>query len=122
MGFELSQAEEYKRTYGFEENILEGKILSAIRPIFDTVIEEIKKSLNFYQNKYPEDSIKVISLCGGTAKLPGLVVYLTQNLGIETQIGNPWLTVGKDPNVFPMLDTEGPVFAIAVGLAMKEIV
>lgn len=122
MGFELSQAEEYKRTYGLEEDKLEGKILSAVKPIFDTVIEEIKRALAFYQGKYPEEPIKIVSLCGGTAKLPGLVVYLAQNLGIETQIGNPWVAVGRDPKVFPKIDEEGPIFAVAVGLAQKEIV
>jgi type IV pilus assembly protein PilM len=122
MGFELSQAEEYKRTYGLEEDKLEGKILAAVKPIFDTVIEEIKRSLVFYQEKYPEEPIKIVSLCGGTAKLPGLVVYLAQNLGIETQIGNPWVTVSHDPKLFPKIDEEGPVFAVALGLAMKEIV
>lgn len=122
MGFELSQAEEYKRAYGLEEDKLEGKILSAIKPIFDAVIEEIKRSLIFYQGKYPEEPIKIVSLCGGTAKLPGLVSYLAQNLGIETQIANPWLTVDHDPKLFPKIVEEGPVFAVAAGLAMKEIV
>jgi type IV pilus assembly protein PilM len=121
MGFEISQAEEYKRTYGLEENILEGKILAAVKPIFDTVIEEVKRSLNFFQGRYPEDRIKIVSLCGGTAKLPGLVVYLTQNLGVETQVGNPWLNVSRDNRAYPNLEQEGPIFAVAAGLAMKEI-
>lgn len=121
MGFELSQAEEYKRTYGLEEDKLEGKILAAVKPIFDTVIEEIKRAMVFYQGKHPDDPIKIVSLCGGTAKLPGLVVYLAQNLGIETQIGNPWANVGFNPKIFPKLNEEGPTFAVASGLAMKEI-
>lgn len=122
MGFELSQAEEYKRTYGLEEDKLEGKILQAIKPIFDTVVEEIKRALLFDQGKHAEEPIKVISLCGGTAKLPGLITYLTQNLGIETQIGNPWTNVEKDIKIYPQIEEEGPVYAVAVGLAMKETV
>jgi len=122
MGFELSQAEEYKRTYGLEEDKLEGKILIAVKPIFDTIIEEIRKSLIFYQDRYPGEQIKIINLCGGTAKLPGVVVYLAKNLGIETQIGDPWISVGHDPKIFPKIEEDGPVFAIAVGLAMREII
>lgn len=120
MGFEISQAEEYKRTYGLEEDKLEGKILAAVKPIFETVIEEIKRAVVFYQGKYPEEPIKMVRLCGGAAKLPGLILYLAQNLGIETQIGNPWTVISHEPNVFPGIDEEGPVFAVAVGLAMKE--
>lgn len=121
MNFELLQGEEYKRTYGLEEDKLEGKVLAAIKPIFDTIIEEIKKAVNFYQGKYPQEPIKVVSLCGGTAKLPGLVMYVAQNLNIETQIGNPLALINKDIKSFPKIDQEGPVFAVAIGLAMKEI-
>lgn len=121
MGFELSQAEEFKRTYGLEEDKLEGKILAAVKPILDTIVEEIKRSIVSYQGKYPAEPIKIVSLCGGTAKLPGLVVYLTQNLGIESQIGNPWLNVDWDEKTFSKIDQEGPVFAVAAGLAMKEV-
>lgn len=119
MGFELSQAEEYKRTYGLEENKLEGKIMAATKPIFDSLIEEIKRALIFYHDKYPDEPMKVVSLCGGTAKLPGLVAYLAENLGIETQIGNPWLNVQKDEKIFAKVNEEGPVYAVALGLAQK---
>lgn len=122
MGFELSQAEEYKRTYGLEEDKLEGKILTAVKPIFDTIIEEIKRSLVFYQDKYPAEQILNASLCGGTSKLPGLMSYLTQNLGIETQIGNPWVSVTKESKAFPKIEEEGAVFAVAIGLAMREVI
>lgn len=120
LGFELSQAEEYKRTYGLEEDKLEGKILAAVKPIFNAIIEEIKRAVVYYNSRYIEEPIKIISICGGTAKLPGLVTNLTQNLGIETQIGNPWGNIEKDPQIFPKIDQEGMVFAVAAGLAMKE--
>lgn len=121
MDLDISQAEEYKRTYGILEDKFEGRILNAVKPILEMMIEEIKKSLMFYQDKYPEEPIRVINLCGGTAKLPGFTAYLAQNLGIEAQIGNPWLNVKKDPRFFSKIEEEGTIFAVAVGLAMKTI-
>lgn len=119
IGLEISQAEEYKRTYGLEEDKLEGKILLSVKPILDTIIEETKKSILFFQQNYPGDVIKTITLSGGTAKLPGLGRYLTANLGLETQIANPWLKISAEPKFFPHLNEEGPIFAVACGLALK---
>lgn len=121
LGLELSQAEEYKRTYGLEEDKFEGKILASIKPILDTIIDEIKRGLIFYQGKYPNEMVKIATLCGGTAKLPGLAMYLAQNIGVEAQIGNPWQKVSRDYKFFPKIEDDGPVYGIAVGLAMKEV-
>lgn len=119
MGLEISQAEEYKRTYGLEEDKFEGKILASVKPILDMVIEEVKKILMFYQEKHPEEPIRVVSLCGGTAKLPGLALYLAQNFGIEAQISNPWVNIQRNPKIFSKIEEVGPIFTVAVGLAMR---
>ena len=119
MGLEISQAEEYKRTYGLEEDKLEGKILTAVKPILDAMIDEARRSIIFYQENYPDDHLRVVSLCGGTAKLPGLGTYLAQNLALEVQIGNPWLKIEANPKFFPNINEEGSIFAVACGLAMK---
>ena len=119
MGLEISQAEEYKRTYGLEEDKLEGKILTSVKPILDAMIDEARRSIIFYQENYPEDHLQVVSLCGGTAKLPGLGTYLAQNLALEAQIGNPWIKVSANPKFFPNINEEGPIFAVSCGLAMK---
>lgn len=120
MGLEISQAEEYKRTYGLEEDKLEGKILISIKPVLDTIVDEIKKSLIFFNENYPSEPIKLAQLCGGTAKLPGLGLYLASSLGLETQIANPWLKVSLAQKFFSSLNEEGPIFAIACGLSMKN--
>ena len=45
---------------------------------------------------------------------------LTDSTGIETQIGNPWARIVKDPKRFMKMDEEGAVFVVAIGLAMRE--
>lgn len=120
MGLEISQAEEYKRTYGLEEDKLEGKILTSVKPILDAMIDEARRSIIFYKENYPEDHLQVVNLCGGTAKLPGLGTYLAENLALEVQIGNPWLKITANPKFFPNINEEGPLFAVACGLAMKS--
>lgn len=117
-GFEISQAEEFKKTYGLEKDKLEGKIVAAVGPIMDTILAEMKRAIAFYQEKYKEESLGVVILSGGTARVPGMVVYMAENLGIEVQLANPWLGLTRDGR-FRVLDSEGPVFSVAVGLAFR---
>jgi len=117
-GFEISQAEEFKKTYGLEKDKLEGKIVTAVRPIMDTILAEMKRAIAFYQEKHREEQLGVIILSGGTARVPGMVVYMAENLGIEVQLANPWFGIVRDER-FHVLDNEGPVFSVAVGLAFR---
>ncbi len=112
------QAEEYKKTYGLQQGVLEGKILAVLDPIMVTVINEIKRALAFFQEKYVNERIEAIILSGGSAKLPGIVSYMTEKINIETQVANPWVGIQKEAR-FTVLNAEGPSFAVAVGLAMR---
>lgn len=121
LGFEMDQAEEYKKTYGLEKESLEGKVQATIKPIIDTILTEIKKALAFNQEKYPSDQVSRLVLTGGVAHLPGIASYFTQTLGIETQIGNPWTKIQVDLPKFAQITGEPAVFAVATGLALRSL-
>ena len=119
LDFTLAQAEEYKRTYGVQQDKLEGKIAAAVKPITDTIANELKHALAFYQEKYKDDHVELVLLSGGTSRLPGMVVYLAGALGVEVQLANPWIGIARAPR-FNVLNTEGPNFCVAVGLALRQ--
>lgn len=119
LDFNPTQAEEFKKTYGLEQDKLEGKIVSAVKPIMDTIIGEMKRAVVFYQEKHKQERIETIILSGGTAKLPGMVVYIAQSMGLEAQLANPWVGIRRDER-FRVLEGEGVTFAVAVGLALRE--
>lgn len=121
LGFEMDQAEEYKKTYGLDVSQLEGKVMQAIKPVFDLIVNEIRRALAYYAGKQPSDPVKRAVLSGGSAKLPGIVVYLANALGIEVQIGNPWTSVALPQAQQDKLIDSGPTYAVSVGLALKEI-
>lgn len=119
LGLEPSQAEEFKKTYGFESDKMESKLITAMAPIMDTIVGEIKRSIAFFVEKHPGETLKVVLLSGGTAKTPGLVKHLAEKIGnVEIQLVNPWVGITKDVR-FNVLDGEGPTFAVAVGLALR---
>ncbi len=121
LGFEVNQAEEYKKTYGLEEDKLEGKIAKSLMPHFTTIFSEIEKNVAYFKELYPKEDITNITVCGGGAKLPGLILSLTKNLGLDTQISNPFINLTVDPKILPTLSADAPTYTQAVGLALKEI-
>lgn len=118
-GFSLSQAEEYKKTYGVAKTPTGGRIGQTTTLVLASIMNEIKKAIAFYTEKHKgEDLVRQIVLSGGTAKLPGIDAFFAQQVGIETVIANPWKVI-VNQEVPAELQEAAPEYTIAVGLALK---
>ncbi len=120
-GLEFLQAEEYKKTYGLEKEHFDGKLAEVIKPLLNVLSSELQRAVAFYQSKKPDDPVKRLILSGSSALLPGIVKFFTQNLGLETQIADPWQELSKENNQFPNLEENGPSYVVACGLALKDL-
>lgn len=120
LNFEPTQAEEYKKVYGLLEDQLGGKIYQVLKPLADVIVSEARRMIQSFQIKNPQNPVKRIVLLGGGAKLPGLVVYLANNLGLEVQEADPWYFIQKDKVVPPKLLSAAASYVVAVGLALRE--
>lgn len=118
--FELSQAEEYKKVYGMLEDQLEGKVFEVLKPIADIIVGESKRVIQSFEAKYSQNPIKRVVLSGGGAKMPGLVIYFANNLGLEVQEADPWYSIAKDKALTPKLSQDASSYSVAVGLALRE--
>ncbi len=118
--FEMPQAEEYKKVYGMNKEQLGGKVFEAVKPIMDIILGEAKRVIQSYEAKYPQNPIKRLVLSGGGAKLPGLVIYFANNLGLEVQEADPWYSIIKDKTLATKLTQDAPSYAVAVGLALRN--
>jgi type IV pilus assembly protein PilM len=115
------QAEEYKKTYGLKQEEQSGKIGKTVVPLIQNFVSELKRVITYYQSQEGgNDPIRQAILIGGTSKLPGLVAYFAQNLGIETQIGDPWVRVGQK-DLLSKVASDPIIFSQAVGLSLKPI-
>lgn len=117
----FEQAEQYKKTYGVLENEFEGKVFHSVKPHIELIFSEIKRSLDFYTTKNPNDPIKRVVITGGTAKLPGILLYSATILGTEVQIGDPWFNITKDDRISVQLNEDAAYYPVSVGLALKEV-
>ena len=114
-GLPLDQAENYKRTYGFSKDQLDGKMMVVLKPIIDNIIGEIKKLIISYNDEHSGNLVSKLIITGGGAYLPGLIPYLSEAAGIEVVVGDPFSQMSLDAKYKNL----GPVFAIASGLAMQ---
>lgn len=113
------QAEEYKKVYGLLPDQMQGKVFEVLKPLVEVIAVEIERSIQSFQSKNPQSPIKRLVLSGGGAKLPGLVVYLANRLGLEAQEADPWGFLDKDPSIASRVTTD-PAYTVAVGLAMRN--
>lgn len=118
--FEITQAEEYKKVYGLSQDQLEGKVFTALKPVVDIILGETRRVIQSFETKHPQNQIKRVVLSGGGAKMPGLVIYLANNLGLEVQEADPWYFISKDKAIAGKLSQEAPFYSVAVGLALRE--
>jgi len=79
---ELSKldAENIKIEQGISSDI---KMLSLIRPVLEKLINQIKGSLEYYEQHFNEAKIEKIILSGNGSRLKGLKEYIVKETGIE---------------------------------------
>lgn len=121
LSLDLTQAEEYKRAYGLKTNQLEGKIKTSLAPVFEVVTAEIKKAIAFWNEKERNNPVSNIILSGGTANLPEATSTITNLLGVEVQIADPFANVTASEQIMSSLRGNACMFSVAVGLAQKEL-
>ncbi len=121
LNFEPLQAEEYKKTYGILEDQLGGKIYQVLKPLVDIIIAECQRVILSFQAKNPQNPIKRVVLSGGGAKLPGIVIYLANSLGLEVQEADPWYFEASNAQLVSKLSPEATLYTVAVGLALREL-
>lgn len=116
---EVTQAEEYKKSYGLDQTKLEGKVQKVIKPTVELILNEVKKVIAYYETRPGSMAIKRVMLSGGTALMPGLLEFFSNNLGLEVQLGNPFVQLELNDKQRQAVFEAGPLFSAAVGLAMK---
>jgi len=129
---DLIKAEKLKLNYGLEtRGTLEGgEIFEALLPSITELIEQIKKHLSYYQSHtahehLPPDSKGVgkILLCGGGSNLKGLPNFLSRELKIPVELGNPWINILPETKkeVPGLLFEKSLSYTTAIGLALRGV-
>ncbi len=91
----------------------------AILPVITRLGTELRRSLDFYLARLRGRAISRLILTGGTAKLTNLAPFLSRELGLPVEIGNPFAKCEAEATFPPeYLADVAPLMAVAVGLAL----
>lgn len=117
IGLDAAQAEQYKRSYGLDGTQFQGKVKDALLPPVNMLLTEIRKSVQYFINEHPQESVQRVVLSGGSAMLPSLVQHITNELGVEVLISSPFAGVeGQIPDT-----VNHPAMSVCMGLLQREM-
>lgn len=114
------KAEEMKKDYGLFENPIEKSLADIIKVHIDYIFSETNNVLLGYEKKYNRTISKVI-FTGGGSLLKGLKEIASNNFRAEIETGHPFSKVGAPEFLGKVLETTGPEFAVALGLALRKL-
>jgi type IV pilus assembly protein PilM len=100
------------------------EIFDAILPVLNELSMEIRRSVDYFRSRYPNDTIDQIILCGGSAKLRDLDQYVQYDMGIPTVVADPFAGVklaSKQMSAERLAEL-APAFTVALGLATRDAV
>jgi type IV pilus assembly protein PilM len=108
------------------EDLVQGRREEpAVRSLLDEKVEElavgIERAAAFIVAQSGGNIARVF-VCGGGARVPGLVSALGDRLGIRTEVANPLerITVRPEVSHSESLDQIAPMLMLTVGLALRQ--
>lgn len=120
------EAEKVKREKGFTRVKGNEDLFNSILPIASIIKDEALKQIAYW-NSHEKDSggeqskVSKIILCGGESTVAGLLEYLSYDLKIKAEIGNPWVNVASFNDYIPDIEKgDSLAYATVIGLALRQ--
>jgi type IV pilus assembly protein PilM len=120
MSLDQKQAEEVIFKFGLDKSKLEGQVYQAVITTIDMLINEVDKSIKFFQSRYVDKKIELIIVTGAASTMPEFPLHLANKFGINVEIGNAWRNVSYDSSRQNELSSISSTFGVAVGLAERS--
>jgi type IV pilus assembly protein PilM len=115
----FSKAEKLKREAGTSKYA--RQIFQATRPVFADLVQEMQRSLGFYQSLNRDAELTKLIGVGSTFKLPGLIKFLKQQLQLEVIRPNKFERLEIDDKREADFSKNAMMMATAYGLALQGL-
>ncbi|MBP6866346.1 MAG: type IV pilus assembly protein PilM [Candidatus Pacebacteria bacterium] len=116
----FDRAEELKKQFGLYENPVEKEMGNIIKSHIDYIFSETNNVLLGHEKKYGRAVSKII-FTGGGALMKGLKEVGSNNFKAEVEVGHPFTKIHTPEFLKKVLETTGPEFAVALGLALRKL-
>lgn len=121
LNIERQQAEQFVFKFGLSKDKLEGQIYNAIVSTVDLLINDIDKSIKYFQTRYPNKKLTRIIMTGGASSLPEFPLYVANKFGLAVEIGNAWRNISYPAEQQNDLLAVSNQFGVAAGLAERAL-
>lgn len=120
LNIDEKQAEQFVFKFGLGKDKLEGQIYNAIIGTVDLLVNDIDKSIKFFQSRYPNLKLDRIIVTGGASVLPEFPLYIANKFSVNVEIGNAWRNVAFPADRQNELLAVSNHFSVAAGLAERN--
>jgi type IV pilus assembly protein PilM len=114
-----SKAEKIKREAATSKYA--RQIFQSMRPVFVDLVNEVQKSMGYYQSSNREAELKQIVGLGSTFKLPGLQKFIKQQLQVEVSRLDTFKRLEIDARSAATFAENAVTMAPAYGLALQGL-
>lgn len=129
LGLEFNAAQLIKERDGRlfkeeEENLSPEKenLNHVLRESVPPLIAEISRSMEFYRSQYKQSDPQAMIITGGGSKLKGMVDFFQQEMELRVIPGLQNFTIQEDAELKGHeMNQVDPAFAVAIGLALREV-
>jgi type IV pilus assembly protein PilM len=99
------------------------QVYDAMLPALGELATEIRRSIEYYVNRYPDSGVDKVLLFGGTARLPHFAEFIGNEIGLATAVGNPFqrLTIDQSNVTVDIVENDACYMPIVVGLAIRDM-
>ncbi len=115
----FTEAEKLKRSVGLDSS-LNTEVADISRLSTDYIFSDTNNVVLVYEKKYNKNISKVI-ITGGGSLLKGLLGVASSNFNVEVVYSNPFEKTEAPAFLEQVLKVSGPEFAVAVGLALRQL-
>ncbi len=120
MGIPFDKAEQIKRESGLLATNPDKDIREILKLQLDYIFSESSSVILNYEKKYNKNVGKVI-VSGGGGLLAGFHEYAKENFRADVETAEPFDKTEAPAFLEQILSVTGPEFAVAVGLALREL-
>ncbi|MHB9109727.1 MAG: type IV pilus assembly protein PilM [Armatimonadota bacterium] len=106
-----------------QADIFQRRIFDAMMPTLVELVTEIRRSFEYFTSREPDTPIDRVLIYGGTSRLPYLIEFIQQELGLDVQQADPLVALDLSQFRQPAdyLKDVAPALPICIGLGLRDM-
>ena len=125
-GVPFADAERIKIEQGLGQKSGELGVYASLLATLSVLRDELSKHYQYWNKRHKgvrheRGMIEKIIMCGGDAVIPGIIEFLTADVGVSVTLGNPWVNIlSLETYIPPIHLNDAQRYTPAIGLALRE--